>query len=112
MFTTISARRLSVGSIYKLWFIGLCASMIPIGLLFGVFALFGHGTVRWNNNVMHGFAGLIGAPLMGAFMALLLTGFLGTASALGLWVYSTFRPISLSVELPDGDSSDPHDLRH
>ncbi len=61
MFTTISTTRFSGGSVYKLWLIGLSASMIPLGVLFGA-------------------------------------GFLGSAAALGLWLYSKFRPITLIVK--------------
>jgi hypothetical protein len=69
--------------------------MIPLGVLFGVLALFGFNTVSWNGQPLHGFGGLIGGPLMGAFMALSFTAILGSAAALGLWLYSRFRPISL-----------------
>ena len=96
MFSTFSVKRLSVGSIYKLMFIGLTSSLIPLGLVFGVLALLGANTVRWNNEPLHGFSGLFAGPLLGVAIAFFLSAFLGTASALGLWLYSKFRPLSLS----------------
>ncbi len=98
MFTPITSRRLSVGSVYKLWFIGLCASMVPLGILFGVLALFGLNTVTWNQQPLHGIAGLAGGPLIGIFLALVLTAFLGSAAALGLWLYSKFQPLTLLIK--------------
>ena len=95
MFTTISTQRLSAGSVYKLWLIGLSVCMVPFGVVCGVLALFGFNTVTWNGQALHGVAGLLGGPLLGVFVALVFTGFLGSAAALGLWLYSKFRPIKL-----------------
>lgn len=95
MFTRISTRRLSAGSVYKLWLVGLGSSMIPLGILYGIFALFGFNTIRWNGHVLHGFAGLAVGPLLGLLLTVLFTVILGSAAALGLWLYSKFRPISL-----------------
>ena len=96
MFSTFSVKRLSAGSIYKLAFIGVTTTFIPLGLVFGVLALLGANTVQWNNEPLHGVSGLFAGPVFGVIMALFLSAFLGTASALGLWLYSKFRPLSLS----------------
>ncbi len=98
MFTKISTTRISTGTIYKLWFIGLSASMLPFGTLFGILAMFGYNTVTWNGQPVHGLAGLIGGPLIGALVAVLFTAFLGSAAALGLWLFSKFMPISIAVK--------------
>ena len=108
MFSTFSVNRLSAGSIYKLMFIGLTSSLIPLGFVFGVLAFFGANTVRWNNEPLHGASGLFAGPLLGVVMALFLSAFLGTTSALGLWLYSKFRPLSLSgkaLELQSGSGA-------
>lgn len=98
MFTPITPRRLSVGSVYKLWFIGLSVSLMPLGIMFGALALFGLNTVTWNQRPLHGIAGLAGGLLIGIFLAILSTAILGSAAALGLWLYSKFRPLALLIE--------------
>jgi hypothetical protein len=98
MFTPITSRRLSVGSVYKLWLIGLSVSMVPLGILCGILALFGFNTVTWNQQPLHGIAGLAGGLLIGIGIALLFTAFLGSAAAFGLWLYSRFRPLTLLVK--------------
>lgn len=98
MFTKISTTRISTGSIYKLWFIGLSASLLPFGILLGVLALFGFNTVTWNGQPVHGLSGLVSGPLIGGLVAVLFTAFLGSAAALGLWLFSKFKPISIAVK--------------
>ena len=98
MFSTFLVRRLRASSIYKILFIGLASSMIPLGLLFGVFALLGADTIRWNNEPIHGVSGLLAGPLIGIAMAIFFSVFFGTACALGLWAYSKFRPLFLSAK--------------
>lgn len=97
MFTTISIQRLSTGTIYKLWLIGLTVSMTPLGLLLGIFAMLGFKTVTWNGQPLYGVAGLIAGPLLGVLLAVLFTAFLGYASAIGLWVYSKVRPLDIQA---------------
>lgn len=102
MFTTLTVRRLGVGTVYKLWFIGMLASMLPLGLLFGVLAAFGYNTVTWNGEPLYGVAGLVSGPLMGLFLAVRFTLLLGSAAALGLWLYSKLRPSSRLTERSPG----------
>ena len=97
MFTTISIQRLSTGTIYKLWLIGLTVSMTPLGLLLGIFAMLGFKAVTWNGQPLYGVAGLIAGPLLGVLLAVLFTAFLGSASAIGLWVYSKVRPLDIQA---------------
>lgn len=95
MFSTFTVQRLSVGSIYKIIFIGLLTSHVFLGLIFGVLAFFGFDTVRWNSVPVQGTYGLLLGPLIGLALALFFSAFLGTSAALGLWLYSRFRPLSL-----------------
>jgi hypothetical protein len=95
LFTKISLDRLYVGSIYKLTFLGLAGSLIPMCLLSGFFALFGANTVRWNGQPIHGVDGLLLAPVFGMIFVGILSVLLGTSLVVGLWLYSKFLPISL-----------------
>lgn len=101
MYREISIQRLSAGSIFKLVAIGLFGTIIPFSALMGIPALFGAQTVTWNRTAITGLAGLLASPFIGAFLALLLTIFLGCSMAFGLWVYSKFRPLALLVKDPE-----------
>jgi uncharacterized membrane protein YgaE (UPF0421/DUF939 family) len=98
MFSTMTVQRLSVGTVYKLWFIGLLVGMAPLGVLSGVLALFGFNTVRWNGQSLHSVFGLIAGPFVGIFVALLFTAILGSVAAFGLWLYSKFHPLTLTTK--------------
>ncbi|MCZ2496122.1 hypothetical protein GN316_05075 [Xylophilus sp. Kf1] len=95
MFTSIRAERLSVKTVYKLVFLGLIGSMVPLGLVVGFFALLGFDMVHLNGRSLHGIAGLIGGPIISVFVAMLFTAFMGSLIVLGLWLYSKFRPITI-----------------
>ena len=98
MFTQVSLERLSVGSIYKLVFIGSTCSLMPLTLVLGVLALFGFSTVSWNGHPVYGLNGMLFSPLIGAALTVFITAFLGTAFIFGLWLFSKVRPLSLSVK--------------
>lgn len=98
MFESITIQRLSVGSVYKIFAIGCACSFIPFSVLMGVLALFGQNTVTWNGRALVGITGLVASPFIGVFLAALLTGFLGTMAAFGLWVFSKFREFTLTVK--------------
>lgn len=95
MFTRISLARFEAYSVYKLVFIGLACSLIPLGVVFGIFAFFGANTIHWNGQPIHGVTGLLVSPLIGAILAIGFTAFAGTACAFGLWLFSKFKPLSL-----------------
>jgi hypothetical protein len=98
MFQEITVQRLSVKSIYKLIWLGLLFSLVPLCTLMGVFAAFGANTVTWNNAHVHGMWALVTAPLIGIFVSLFLTLLIGTAMSLGLWGVSKFRSLRLTVK--------------
>jgi hypothetical protein len=100
-------RKVKAASIYKLLLCGLLIVFVPLGVVFGISAFFGADTVKWNNQPIHGAAALFAGPALSLFIALLFTGFLGTLTSLGLWLFFRFRTISIRVVLaqptaPDG----------
>lgn len=98
MFTMVRIKRLSAGSIFKLIAIGLACSLIPLSTIFGLLAAFGAQTVNWNGQPLTGLAGLAASPVIGLMLAGTGTVFLGSACALGLWLYSFVRPMRILVE--------------
>ncbi len=89
--------RLGTGSVYKLVFIGLLSSLVPLGLLMGVLAWIGFDTVNWNGEPVSGPAGLVAGLLAGLWAALALTLVVGSLMALGLWLWSLRRPLRLKA---------------
>jgi hypothetical protein len=105
---TIVIRRLSTGSVFRVVAAGAFLSLVPLCIFFGVLALFGLNTIRWNNEPIHGIRGLLLSPLVGILMATFFTAFGGTALAFGAWLYSKFRPIKLRVYEDSGVTSGPN----
>jgi hypothetical protein len=98
MFREISVDRLSAGTVFKLVATGLACSVIPFSVLMGVLSLFGASTVTWNQQTVTGVYGLIASPFIGLVLVLVLTMFLGSCVAFGLWLFSKFRPTTLLIK--------------
>jgi hypothetical protein len=99
---SIVVRRLRTGSVYRFSAIGAVFGLVPLFTLFGILASVGLFNLTWNDEAVTGPRALIVGPLMGAFFALICTAIFGSSLALGLWIYSKFRPISLEYEeLPE-----------
>jgi hypothetical protein len=94
---TLVIRRLSTGSVFRVVAAGAFFSLIPLALFFGILALFGLNTVKWNNQPIYGVSGLLVSPLIGLILAVFFTAFGGLALAFGLWLYSKFRPLRLRL---------------
>jgi len=97
---SLQVRKLSLGTVYKLTALGFLFSMVPFAVLMGLFAAFGAETLSWNDQPVTGLTGLIASPFIGLFIALLFSALLGTAMALGLWVYSWFGTLTLEYREP------------
>ena len=93
---THPVRRISAPTIYKVLFLGSAFSVFPYGALMGVLSLFGLNTVTWNGAHVHGFWGLVTGTLIGVLFVLVLTLAVGSACAIGMWIYSKFEPISIT----------------
>ena len=94
---TIGVNRLTAGSVYKLVFVGSASFFLPFSLLMGLFALFGAETVRSGDRAITGLGGFLAAPFIGLLFVLLVTVVLGTMMAIGLWVFSLFKPLELGA---------------
>jgi hypothetical protein len=94
---TVTVRRLSTGSIFKIGTAGAFFSLVPFCLLMGVFVLLGYKSVSWSGQPIFGIQGLLMAPLIGVLFAALLAGLGGLAIAFGLRLFSKLRPLTLRL---------------
>ncbi len=107
-FQTVSLKKISAGSLFKIHLLGLMCSLVPLGIFNGILGAIGITliAVRWNGEVMHGFGVLIISPLFFALLALVLTGIMGCLSWLGLWIYGQCRSLELRVVYDNQNSQD------
>ncbi len=102
MIKSVRVAQLSTGSVYKLMALGSLFGFVPLFLLFGVLAYAGLLDLSWNGAAVTGAKAIVVAPLMGLFAALVVTLMVGSAVALGLWLYARVRPVTLDfVALED-----------
>lgn len=95
---TISCRGLSVGSLFKILFIGLLIPIFLISVIYGVFALFGFDTVTFDGKHVYGIVGLLVALVIGIVLPSIMSAVLWLLILLGVWVYTRFRPITLKLK--------------
>jgi len=91
----LRARRLTSGSVLKLVLLGLLWGFLPLMLFAGVLVALGLGSMTWNGQAVTGIWAVVAGPALGLLMALLCTGLVGGVMALGLWLYSQVRPLTL-----------------
>ena len=95
---SIVVHRLRNGSVYRLSAIGAVFGMIPLFTVFGILASMNLFTLTWNSEAVSGPKALIVGPLMGVLFAVVCIALFGSVMALGLWIYSKFKPLTLEFE--------------
>jgi hypothetical protein len=95
---SIVVRKLRTGTVYRLVATGAVFGLVPLFVVFGILGSAGLSTLTWNGQPLTGLRSIIAGPLMGIMFALMCTGIFGSAIALGLWIYSRFRPLKLEYE--------------
>jgi hypothetical protein len=90
--------KLSAGTVYKIFAIGLVAGLMPLFLIFGIFGAFGFEALSWNGQPVTGLKAIFLGPLMAVFMALIFTAILGSVCAFGLWIYAFIKPIQIEFK--------------
>lgn len=98
MYIKISTPGISTRSIFKLILIGMTVSLVLAGTVLGVLGAWGFGTVNWNGSPLHGVQALWASPLMGLLAALISTVVTGSMVAIGLWLFSKFKPIAIWIQ--------------
>jgi len=94
----ITAKKISKGSVFKIYFLGLAGGFFVLFFIFGVSAIFGAETVKWEEQPITGIMGFIIAMLMWPFFSFFFAGFMWLISILGLWLYSFIKPITISFK--------------
>jgi len=93
----MTVRRLTLGSVVRLVAIGVFFSMVPLFALMGVLGGFGYSTLTWNRAPVFGWKAVVAGPFMGLLAGALFTLFAVLGIGFGLWLYSRFKPLRLSV---------------
>ncbi len=94
----ITAKKITKGSVFKIYFLGLAGGFSVLFLISGILAIFGAETVKWEEQPVTGFKGFVTAMLMWPVFSFLFAGFMWLISILGLWLYSLIRPITISFK--------------
>ena len=94
----IIINKLKLGSLFKITFIGLTFGFVPIFLLLGILSFFGMSSLKWNEQPVTGVTGLIAAPFMGLFTALIFTVIIASVMGLGLLIYSKFNKLEIEYD--------------
>jgi hypothetical protein len=97
----LTVRRVAAGSVFRLIAIGFLFSVGPFFVLMGILAGFGQSTLRWNGAPVYGLKAVLLSPLMGAMATGVFTVVAGIGIVLGLWIYSKWKPVRLTVVLED-----------
>jgi hypothetical protein len=97
----LTIRKLGLGTLFKITFIGLVCGFVPLFTLMGILGYFGMADLTWNEQPLTGVSALVAGPFLGLFMALVFTMFIGVALGLGLFIYSKFRPLEIEYEAVD-----------
>jgi len=105
MFTKIKTQRIATGSLFKLIGLGLTCTFVPLTTIMGMLSLFGAQTIQWHGQALTGISGLLSSPLTGLLLAGIFTLLIGGCTALGLWLYSLFRPITVLAKFSDVSAS-------
>lgn len=93
---SITIKRFTAGSSFKIVAIGASISLVTFAILMGVFALFGAQTVHWNQKTITGVAGLLASPFIGLFLAAFFSFFGWLGFMFSFWLFSRFG--SLTIE--------------
>jgi hypothetical protein len=96
MLHSLSIKRLTLGSLFTLLFIGSASWLVPLCLIGGIVGLFGGDMIKTNGVYLHGWQSLISGIIGGAIAAFFLSIFATLFYFPGLWIFSFFRPVSIT----------------
>ena len=109
MSQVLIVQRLRGGTIIKTIMIGSIIGCTLLGMFFGVLALLGIETVKFNGEYILGFKGFISAPLIGALMGSIFGLFTGIFTYIGLRVLAKFKTLTIEYVPVSTSSQSPSD---
>jgi hypothetical protein len=107
---SITIKRFTALTLFKIVGIGCSISLIGFAVLMGLFAFFGAHTVNWNRQSITGISGLVASPFIGFFLATLLTIVAWIGFGLSFWLFSLFG--SLRVDYISDDASQTNEMKN
>lgn len=96
---TVISKGVSLGSLFKIFFLGLLLSIGPIIILLGVLSFFGFHTFFWHGQPLTGFDGLLASIIMAPVFAAVMSLIIGALVAFGLWVYTRVFTLRITFKL-------------
>lgn len=94
----VTFKKISKGSLFKLLATGLFTGFFVMFTVFGVAALFGADTVKWNDVPVHGFSGFLLSWALWFVFSLFFTVFNWLICILGLWLFSFKQNLTLKFK--------------
>jgi hypothetical protein len=91
----VEVKKLSAGTGYKIFSIGLTLGFLPLFLLFVIMGAFGMEGLVWNEQPVTAIKAIFIGPLMAIFMSLMFTAIIGSICALGLWIFTFIKPLNI-----------------
>jgi len=92
---TLVVQRLKLGTVFKIILTGNIFGFAIVTTVIGIFSLFGAGVIKWNEQYITGFKGLIASPFIGIFVGLIIGLFTALFTYVGLRLYAMFKPIAI-----------------
>jgi hypothetical protein len=93
---SVSVERVKAFTLCRLFFLGTASWMFPLSVISGIGTLCGFDSVKVNGEYIHGFKGLSLCILSGVFAPAFFTFIMTLVTWPGLWLYSKFRPMSIT----------------
>lgn len=104
---TVEVEAVRALTVYKILVLGLLWFLVPLGIAFGIAALFGANTVKWSGTPLHGALGMLLGPILAAIVGVGMGLFIGTMAVGGLWLQFRFGTMTIRFR-PKGGATARH----
>ena len=94
----VTAKSITAKSLFKILFNSVGIGFFLLFVVFGIFALLGFETFKYNGEHVTGIFGLIGAIVSGSILAVLLPCLLWLVGVVGIFVNSLFGNLTIKFK--------------